>query len=611
MKTRAHVLLTTLIAFVGTCAVEGQGTAFTYQGRLNVGTNPADGIYDFQFALYTAATSGTEIGAAITKTGQTLSNGLFTVTLDFGAGIFTGTSNWLQIGARTNGASTFTSLSPRQPITPTPYAIFAEGANAANLSGGVSDANLSANVALRAGGNSFSGDQGLASSATYEFGQGDTKQTDAGKIGYETFSGTALDIVGAGLNATSRQIMLWAEGGTTLTGPLVLNGSELMNFNFSAGNQQLWVTESARSQAAPTNVAVRIVPYNNQNVGYIDAISTDSSLTKSLVFNPNGGNVGIGTIDPLTALQLGDYGNGNEFLSIKSAGGNLYETGIQLRHFNNTDGFDITDSEVLTNYGLNFVSYPYGGTPFTAMFIARNTGNVGIGTLSPQTTLQVGDFGTGNQFFSIVSAGGNLYQTGIQFRHFNQTDGFNITDSELVTNNGLNFVRYPYNGTSTATPATAMYIDRGSGYVGIGTVTPSTALDVAGEITCTVMNITSDRNAKEKFQPVNPRKVLDKVARLPITEWQYKTQEGARHIGPMAQDFHDAFALGHDDKHITSVDEDGVALAAIQGLNEKVNEMKSAISSRDRENAQLKQEVGELKQVVEEIERKMLDKKPQ
>jgi hypothetical protein len=66
--------------------------------------------------------------------------------------------------------------------------------------------------------------------------------------------------------------------------------------------------------------------------------------------------------------------------------------------------------------------------------------------------------------------------------------------------------------------------------------------------------------------------VLAKVAALPITQWSFKEFPGARHLGPMAQDCHAAFGVGLDDKHIATVDADGVALAAIQGLNEKVED---------------------------------------
>ena len=81
----------------------------------------------------------------------------------------------------------------------------------------------------------------------------------------------------------------------------------------------------------------------------------------------------------------------------------------------------------------------------------------------------------------------------------------------------------------------------------------------------------SDRNMKDNFAAVSAQSVLEKVISLPITEWSFKQDSDKRHIGPMAQDFHAIFGLnGEDDKHIATLDENGVALAAIQGLNEKV-----------------------------------------
>jgi hypothetical protein len=82
----------------------------------------------------------------------------------------------------------------------------------------------------------------------------------------------------------------------------------------------------------------------------------------------------------------------------------------------------------------------------------------------------------------------------------------------------------------------------------------------------------SDRNLKENFRSVDTRSVLDKVATLPISEWNYRDDPGSRHLGPVAQDFHAAFGIGPDDRHIATVDADGVALAAIQGLNQKLEE---------------------------------------
>ena len=77
----------------------------------------------------------------------------------------------------------------------------------------------------------------------------------------------------------------------------------------------------------------------------------------------------------------------------------------------------------------------------------------------------------------------------------------------------------------------------------------------------------SDRNLKTDVARIDDAAVLDKVAALPIEGWSYKSERGVRHVGPMAQDFYAAFKVGEDDRHITSIDEDGVALAAIKALH--------------------------------------------
>jgi len=92
----------------------------------------------------------------------------------------------------------------------------------------------------------------------------------------------------------------------------------------------------------------------------------------------------------------------------------------------------------------------------------------------------------------------------------------------------------------------------------------------------------SDRNMKENFAPVQPREMLEKVVAMPLSSWNYKADTATRHVGPMAQDFHAAFNIGPDDKHIATVDADGVALAAIQGLNQKVEEKDARIAELER-----------------------------
>jgi hypothetical protein len=90
----------------------------------------------------------------------------------------------------------------------------------------------------------------------------------------------------------------------------------------------------------------------------------------------------------------------------------------------------------------------------------------------------------------------------------------------------------------------------------------------------------SDRNAKDSATPIDARVVLARVAALPLSTWHYKTQdERFRHMGPMAQDFHEAFGLGESDSAIATVDADGVALAAIQGLAARVQDEASTLRS--------------------------------
>ena len=118
---------------------------------------------------------------------------------------------------------------------------------------------------------------------------------------------------------------------------------------------------------------------------------------------------------------------------------------------------------------------------------------------------------------------------------------------------------------------------------------------VGGEVKATVFTTVSDRNLKELFQAVNPADVLDRVVNLPITSWNFKSDAATRHIGPMAQDFYAAFNVGTDDRHIATVDEDGVALAAIQGLNEK---LKAEAAAKDAQIKALEKRLYDLETLM-------------
>jgi len=107
------------------------GTAFTYQGQLRRDGNLVNGACDFRFTLWDAETGGNQIGPIQDKTNVSVTNGLFTVQLDFGAGAFRGDARWLQIAVRCTGDVGYVTLTPRQPLTPAPYAVYALNAGPA------------------------------------------------------------------------------------------------------------------------------------------------------------------------------------------------------------------------------------------------------------------------------------------------------------------------------------------------------------------------------------------------------------------------------------------------------------------------------------------------
>jgi hypothetical protein len=103
----------------------------------------------------------------------------------------------------------------------------------------------------------------------------------------------------------------------------------------------------------------------------------------------------------------------------------------------------------------------------------------------------------------------------------------------------------------------------------------------------------SDRNLKRGIQPVDDQAVLEGVARMPVSSWSYTSDDpSVRHLGPMAQDFHDAFGLGASDRAYDPIDAHGVAFAAIKALYERSSDQDARIERLERENAELRQSCG-------------------
>jgi hypothetical protein len=189
MNLRLFIGALTLVwtSFVGPSAY-AQGTAFSYQGHLMNNGLPANGNYDLTFTLFPYSEYGFPAGPVLTNLDTPVTGGLFYTILDFGS-VFNGSNYWLEIAVRTNGNGNFTTLEPRQFITPVPYAVYAANASSAVVAASVSAggiigtipvSNLSSNVVL------------LTASGTLPVSILPTNPASSGGITWQSPSSTAV-----------------------------------------------------------------------------------------------------------------------------------------------------------------------------------------------------------------------------------------------------------------------------------------------------------------------------------------------------------------------------------------------------------------------------------
>jgi hypothetical protein len=232
----------------------------------------------------------------------------------------------------------------------------------------------------------------------------------------------------------------------------------------------------------------------------------------------------------------------------------------------------------------------YGGSPVRKSFFF---GDTGIGTDSPEASLHV-ERSDGTAKILVKETNATIARRtlfelknngGSDFRLRNTDTGVNWFFS-MDTNDDFLFSL-----SGTGGPELMVHQD-GSVRMGPGADTvfylwPNGDLDIAG-----TLDENSDRNTKERITPVDAQDILKRVAELPISEWNRKgDKKSARHLGPMAQDFREAFGLGKDERRISSMDTSGVALAAIQGLNEKLQEKESRIQQIEAELKEIRRRI--------------------
>jgi hypothetical protein len=325
--------------------------------------------------------------------------------------------------------------------------------------------------------------------------------------------------------------------------------------NFSAGSQaRMMIDNVGRIGIGTTSPVARlsIAGFGN-STGLAFAISDVSSTTRFVI--QDNGNVGIGTVTPTSPLHIfgTPAGGSNDQLALIqssiSAGTSAYvaedNTGTRFLTFGVNNGAGGGGSYGAASEGIVRASTSAVGLSLSAVngyirFLGTVNGTelvristnglMGLGSTTPWAQLSVNPNG--------------------------------VTGPEFVV------------GSSTATHL----IVTNSGNVGIGTTTPTlgplTMNSGAYVTTGGVWTNASDRNLKENFTELDSADILKKIAALPITQWNYKTESASTtHIGPVAQDFYAAFHTGNSDTSISTIDPAGVALLGIKALYSTVSDM--------------------------------------
>jgi hypothetical protein len=464
------LMIGVLLAVIKISQAEPMGTACTYQGRLQDGDSPADGEYDLEFKLYTDPVSGYQVGVTVNKENEPVSAGLFTVQLDLAGSdpnAINGEARWLQIGVRPGDSSNaFTTLNPRQELTPTIYSIYAANTDGLFIS---SKANTfvgspTGNTTTIGHGNSAVGFLALNSNTTgggnSAMGSGALSSNTEGNYNAAMGSNALLSNINGSYNSAMGIFALLSniDGNcNSAMGSFSLYDNTTGDYNSAMGNEALYSNTSG---------------YNNSAMGY-----------RALYLNTIGGqNTAIGN-NALRSNTEGDYntafgsfslydntiGEYNSAIGTSALSNN--ETGNYNTALGNRAGFRAQGS------GNVFLGYRAGYNEIGSdrLYIANSeidppliygefdTGKIGIGTNTPSSALTVAGTVTASAF---IGDGSGL--TGIS--------GDGLGAHRATQNIDLNGNYLSGDGDDEG-----IYIND-SGYVGIGKNNPSDDLDVDGNI---------------------------------------------------------------------------------------------------------------------------------
>lgn len=357
-RALADVLLIFLATFGFSASAQTPlGTSFTYQGQLETAGIPANGLHDMRFELFTLASGGAPIGSSICLDAVSVVDGRLTVPLDFGAQ-FDGNQRFLQISVRPDStagnctAGTYTQLSPRQPITATPYALKVPGIDGNSLNaadGSPADALIVDNA----------GNVGIGTTSPLE---------QLHVVGNEA----ALRLQDDGDPASFTLLEAFQPGQMRLNN-VASTGISLIDIN----PQPLTPTADAavRFFRETSTTGLRRVIFNSGNNSNATSAIIGVGGTSS-VFQLDGGNFGIGTLAPAYPLHV------TGAIAISTTAGDQADAlvlGIERSWAFRQQGSG-------TGTALKLQSVGGGGNK---NFLIETTGFVGIGTLTPQAKLDV------------------------------------------------------------------------------------------------------------------------------------------------------------------------------------------------------------------------------
>lgn len=314
MTVAAFFLLTLFAA-----TALAQTTVFTYQGRLTDGAMAASGSYQMQFALFDAVSGGTQIGATLENTSVQVTNGIFTIPLDFGVAAFAiGADRYLEIRVRRSSGESYTPLTPRQRVTSTPFAIHSVSAgtadNAQNLNGQpassyvlTTDPRLSDSRSPTAGSNFYLQNQSAATqTADFKIGGAGTANIFDATTAYNINGSRVLSV--AGIN----NLFAGVGAGTATVGDgnsFVGSGTGASN-TAGSGNSFIGKSAGGDNTTGNSNTFVGVnaglrntTGFNNSFFGVNAGFANTTGIANTII--GNGANVGAGNLTFATAIGAG------------------------------------------------------------------------------------------------------------------------------------------------------------------------------------------------------------------------------------------------------------------------------------------------------------------